>query len=199
MKCLKCKKTFKDTLDKCPFCHTKVNGSSDVDFKDNIELIEKMEQELSKTIELKTTKRKIRDNREVSLDETVAINVLNDNNFTLLDEINKQIDNINEEAQEELKKYDDSEIDVELPPERVAEIQNKLNALKVEYEKLATELKDVILMNITDSMQIEVLKLRYAQGLAWNDVINRMGYTERTIYRYHSKALAILDEIRYKN
>lgn len=113
MKCLKCKKTFKDTLDKCPFCHTKVNGSSDVDFKDNIELIEKMEQELSKTIELKTTKRKIRDNREVSLDETVAINVLNDNNFTLLDEINKQIDNINEEAQEELKKYDDSEIDVE--------------------------------------------------------------------------------------
>ena len=95
--------------------------------------------------------------------------------------------------------YDDSEIDVELPPERVAEIQNKLNALKSEYEKLATELKDVILMNITDSMQIEVLKLRYAQGLAWNDVINRMGYTERTIYRYHSKALAILDEIRYKN
>ena len=94
---------------------------------------------------------------------------------------------------------DDSEIDVELPPERVAEKQNKLNALKVEYEKLATELKDVILMNITDSMQIEVLKLRYAQGLAWNDVIIRMGYTERTIYRYHSKALAILDEIRYKN
>ena len=94
---------------------------------------------------------------------------------------------------------DDSEIDVELPPERVAEIQNKLNALKVEYEKLATELKDVILMNITDSIQIEVLKLRYAQGLAWNDVINRMGYTERTVYRYHSKALAILDEIRYKN
>ena len=94
---------------------------------------------------------------------------------------------------------DDSEIDVELPPERVAEIQNKLNALKVEYEKLATELKDVILMNITDSIQIEVLKLRYAQGLSWEDVISRMGYTERTVYRYHSKALAILDEIRYKN
>ena len=94
---------------------------------------------------------------------------------------------------------DDSEIEVELPPERVAKIQNKLNALKVEYEKLATELKDVILMNITDSIQIEVLKLRYAQGLSWEDVISRMGYTERTVYRYHSKALAILDEIRYKN
>ena len=113
MKCLKCNKTFKDTLDKCPFCHTKVNSSSDVDFKDNIELIEKMEQELSKTIELKTTKKKKRDVREVSLDETIAINVLNDNNFTLLDEINKQIDNINEEAQEELSKYDNTEFDAE--------------------------------------------------------------------------------------
>ena len=113
MKCLKCKKTFKDTLDKCPFCHTKVNSSSSIEFKDNIELIEKMEQELSKTIELKTTKRKIRDNREVSLDETIAINVLNDNNFSLLDEINKQIDDINQEAQAELKKEEDNNFDPE--------------------------------------------------------------------------------------
>lgn len=113
MKCLKCKKTFKDTLDKCPFCHTKVIRSSNVSFKENIDLIEKMEQELSKTIELKTTKKKKRDNREVSLDKTVAINVLNNNNFTLLDEINKQIEDINDEAKEELNEYDNHEVDVE--------------------------------------------------------------------------------------
>ncbi|MBR6821341.1 MAG: hypothetical protein IKM55_03865 [Bacilli bacterium] len=127
MKCLKCKKTFKDTLDKCPFCHTKVSNSSNDDFKEDIELIEKMEKELSKTIELKTTKRKLRDNREVSLDETVAINVLNDNNFTLLDEINKQIDNINEEAQEELSKYDNY-IDVE---EELASVESFKKRRKV--------------------------------------------------------------------
>ncbi len=78
-----------------------------------IDLIEKMEQELSKTIELKTTKKKKRDNREVSLDKTVAINIINNNNFTLLDEINKQIEDINDEAKEELSKYDDYELDVE--------------------------------------------------------------------------------------
>ena len=127
MKCLKCKKTFKDTLDKCPFCHTKVSNSSNDDFKEDIELIEKMEKELSKTIELKTTKRKLRDNREVSLDETVAINVLNDNNFTLLDEINKQIDNINEEAQEEISKYNNY-IDVE---EELASVESFKKRRKV--------------------------------------------------------------------
>ena len=94
---------------------------------------------------------------------------------------------------------DDSEIDVELPPERIAEIQNKINALKTEYEKLATELKDVILMNITDRKQIEVLKLRYAQSMTWEDVIAAMDFSSRSVYLFHSKALAILDEIRYKN
>lgn len=101
MKCLKCKKTFKDTLKKCPFCNTEVKQidvSSNDDFKEHIDLIEKMEDKLSKTIELKPTKRKKRDNRNVSLDQTIAINVLNENSLSLMDEINKQIDIINEEA-----------------------------------------------------------------------------------------------------
>ena len=61
-----------------------------------------MEQELSKTIELKATKSKKRDNREVSLDKTIAINLLNESNVTLLDEINKQIDDINEVKDQEI-------------------------------------------------------------------------------------------------
>lgn len=104
MKCLKCKKTFNDALDKCPFCHSKVkevDTTSNEEFKENIELIEKMEQELSKTIELKPTKKKRMDTGEVSLDKTVAINVLNNNNESLLDEINKQIDIMNEESRKE--------------------------------------------------------------------------------------------------
>lgn len=94
---------------------------------------------------------------------------------------------------------DDSEIEVKLPPERVAEIQIKLNTLKAEYEKIAAELKDSILMNICDEEQLMVLKLKYADGLSWDEVISEMGYSSRTVYRYHSKALQILDEIRYKN
>ena len=92
---------------------------------------------------------------------------------------------------------DTSEIEVELPPERVEEIQIKLNSMRVEYEKLATDLKDAILMNISDEEQLKVLKLRYTEGLGWDDVINAMGYSSRTVYRYHSKALVVLDSIRY--
>ena len=105
MKCLKCKKTFKDTLKKCPFCNTEVKQidvSSNDDFREHIDLIEKMEDKLSKTIELKPTKRKKRDNRNVNLDQTIAINVLNENSLSLMDEINKQIDTINEEANQDL-------------------------------------------------------------------------------------------------
>ena len=94
---------------------------------------------------------------------------------------------------------DASEIEVELPPKRVEEIQTKLNAMRAEYEKLATELKDAILMNISDEEQLKVLKLRYAEGLGWDEVIGKMYQSARTVYRYHSKSLAILDEIRYKN
>ena len=110
MRCLKCKKTFKKNLDKCPFCNTKVelDVSSNDDFKEHIELLEKMEKTLSDTKEFKITKNKKRDDGEVSLDETVAINVLNDNNTSLLDEINKQIDTINSEALEEQNKVDEN-------------------------------------------------------------------------------------------
>lgn len=104
MKCLKCNKTFKDTLNKCPFCQTKVEleHASNDDFKEHIDLIEKMEDQLSKTIELKPTKRKKRDNKEVNLDKTIAINldVLNENSLSLMDEINKQIDSMNEETKD---------------------------------------------------------------------------------------------------
>lgn len=114
MKCPKCDKSIKDNLDICPFCSTRVKSldvSSDDALKDNIELIEKMEEQLSKTIELKPTKKKIRDDSEVSLEETIAIGV--EHNNSLLDEINRQIDMLNEDAEkrpiykEDKDEYDD--------------------------------------------------------------------------------------------
>ena len=110
MKCLNCNKTFKDNLKKCPFCNAKVQEldiSSNDDFKEHIELLEKMDNQLSNTKEFKITNKKKRDDSEVALDETVAINVniLNDDNFSLIDEINKQIDDINREADIESDNY----------------------------------------------------------------------------------------------
>ena len=114
MKCPKCDKSIKDNLDICPFCSARVKSldvSSDDTLKENIELIEKMEEQLSKTIELKPTKKKIRDDSEVSLEETIAIGV--EHNNSLLDEINRQIDMLNEDAEkrpvykEDKDEYDD--------------------------------------------------------------------------------------------
>lgn len=146
MKCLTCKKTFKDTLDKCPFCHTKVentSNSSNEEFKDYIELIEKMEQELSKTIELKPTKKKKRDNSEVSLDKTVAINVLNDNNSSLLDEINKQIDKINEESKQEQTK------EITLPEEELTTLESFKKRRKILISTSIASLALIALMLIS--------------------------------------------------
>ena len=146
MKCLTCKKTFKDTLDKCPFCHTKVentSNSSNEEFKDYIELIEKMEQELSKTIELKPTKKKKRDNSEVSLDKTVAINVLNDNNSSLLDEINKQIDKINEESKQEQTK------EITLPEEELTTLESFKKRRKILILTSLASLALIVLMLIS--------------------------------------------------
>lgn len=101
MRCFKCDKTFDDKLEFCPFCDEKnqsLDTSSNEVFVDYIELIEKMQKALGDTKEIKNTKKKIRDNSEVSLDKTIAINI--DSNGTLMDEINKQIDTVNQESLE---------------------------------------------------------------------------------------------------
>ena len=68
MRCSKCDKTFDDKLEFCPFCDEKnqsLDTSSNEVFVDYIELIEKMEKALGDTEEIKTTKKKMRDNSEV--------------------------------------------------------------------------------------------------------------------------------------
>lgn len=113
MRCTNCDKTYKDNLEFCPFCNEKnqsLDTSSNDDFVDYIELIEKMEKALDDTTELKTTKKKVRDDSEVSLDKTIAINL--DSNSTLMDEINKQIESVNKESLEEKNDNEQSIIEV---------------------------------------------------------------------------------------
>lgn len=97
MKCLKCHKVFDDKIQDCPFCH-EINQSLDTlsDYESNENIIENKEKQLSKTMEVKPSKSKIRDDSEVSLDKTIAIGI--ENSDTLIDQINKQIDEMNEEV-----------------------------------------------------------------------------------------------------
>lgn len=89
-----------------------------------------------------------------------------------------------------------TEINESMPEEDIAAVQRKITAYKEEYEKLASELKSVILMNIEDENQLMVLKLRYAEGKDWSEVIGSMPYSDRYVYKFHSDALKILDEVR---
>ena len=89
-----------------------------------------------------------------------------------------------------------AEINESMPEEDIAAVQRKITAYKEEYEKLASELKSVILMNIEDENQLMVLKLRYAEGKDWSEVIGSMPYSDRYVYKFHSDALKILDEVR---
>lgn len=104
MKCPECGTDVFEDDKKCPSCGNKkflAEVSSNETFRNNLELLEKMEDNLSKTIELKTTKKKKIDESDVSLEETIAINAINQ---SLLDDINKQIDSINEDAKREEEK-----------------------------------------------------------------------------------------------
>mgnify|MGYP007069847606 CR=1 FL=1 len=95
MRCPKCDKFYSDMLDRCPFCH------ASKDFVDNRLEIKLKDGSLSK----------------LDVDKTIAINpsMLHDTKeFTLEDEIEKQIENINEEKildhshQDEVVIIDDS-------------------------------------------------------------------------------------------
>ena len=104
MKCPECGTDVFEDDKKCPSCGNKkflAEVSSNETFRNNLELLEKMEDNLSKTIELKTTKKKKIDESDVSLEETIAINAINQ---SLLDDINNQIDSINEDAKREEEK-----------------------------------------------------------------------------------------------
>lgn len=116
MRCFKCDKTYDDNLLECPFCNEQIDTESDDLFEEHIELLEDMEEKLSDTKEFIPINIKRRDDGEASLDETIAINL--QHNDSLIDEINKQIDEMNEEA----TISEEKEVD---QVEQVEELNNK--------------------------------------------------------------------------
>lgn len=116
MRCFKCDKTYDDNLLECPFCNEQIDTESDNLFEEHIELLEDMEEKLSDTKEFIPINIKRRDDGEASLDETIAINL--QHNDSLIDEINKQIDEMNEEATISEEKEEDQ-------VEQVEELNNK--------------------------------------------------------------------------
>ncbi len=108
MKCSKCGSLVDDSVEKCPVCNTNnvlLESTSNYAFVNS-----------NSNKRIKNTKRKKIEDGDPSFDKTIAISI--NNNETLLDEINKQIDLVNREALNE-----------NILVEKVNDVDNELNTL----------------------------------------------------------------------
>lgn len=102
MKCLKCDKEFEDGLSNCPFCGQEVEntGMEMPQLKKDDE-----EENTEVTKEIASLSPDEEDTESSELDKTVSISSLSDTkelkDLSLIDDINKQIDTINEEENKE--------------------------------------------------------------------------------------------------
>lgn len=77
--------------------------------------------------------------------------------------------------------------------------KEKLKKLMKEYSELSGSLKNDVILNIDDPNQLAILKMRYEKHMSWSEIIHGTYLSERSVFRYHKDALAILDEKRYPN
>ena len=102
MKCLKCDKEFEDGLSNCPFCGQEVENTE----MEMPQLKKDDEEENTEvTKEIASLSPDEEDTESSELDKTVSISSLSDTkelkDLSLIDDINKQIDTINEEENKE--------------------------------------------------------------------------------------------------
>lgn len=117
MKCLKCDKEFEDGLSNCPFCGQEVENTE----MEMPQLKKDDEEENTEvTKEIASLSPDEEDTESSELDKTVSISSLSDTkelkDLSLIDDINKQIDTINEEENKE-----DVEINEEYKEENAKE------------------------------------------------------------------------------
>ncbi len=148
MKCLKCGMEVKETSTICPFCGSSI-GKPKVNNREEelVELpvlksaskapvLEEKDNDMLNSLAEKF------DKEDVSLEKTRTIKPIEDNNeFSLLNDINKQIETVNEEAKEEVKE----EVKVAEPKE-ITSLETKESVNKRTKVLLATALIVVVLV-----------------------------------------------------
>lgn len=104
MKCLKCGKEYDDELEACPICNQEDDIISDMDLpqlkSDNLMDGSNVEVELP-------------DDSSLDMDKTISITSIDndkDDNLSLIDDINKQIDNVNEEVEQKEELQNDNKM-----------------------------------------------------------------------------------------
>lgn len=71
---------------------------------------------------------------------------------------------------------------------RIDELERELIKQREQLIKCFTELNRQIVL-LDDEKEKYVLHFRYIKGLGWNEIADRMGYSERWIHKIHGRAL----------
>lgn len=85
--------------------------------------------------------------------------------------------------------------------DRVARLAVKIADKEKEYMGLREELlqkrSEVVetILSVSDDKQSQLLYLRYARGMKWEDIADEMGYYLRHIHRIHGHALLAVQKI----
>lgn len=74
------------------------------------------------------------------------------------------------------------------------EIDGKLAQLAA----VKTEIVDVI-YKLDDSVQRQILLMRYIQGRSWSEIAGAVGYERRYVFKIYAKALKKIDDILEKD
>ena len=67
-------------------------------------------------------------------------------------------------------------------------LKDRMIRQMIELSEVYDEISSVI-MKVEDPLYRKILIFRYLDGMVWNDIADRVGYSARNIYRKHSEAI----------
>lgn len=83
----------------------------------------------------------------------------------------------------------------------VFDLQKDIDDLRRQYDEVKTHIQKFTL----DGRHIQILELRYLQGMSFSDIAKQMGYCYDHVQRQHARAIKVFEEylnqngIKYQN
>ena len=70
-------------------------------------------------------------------------------------------------------------------------LKDRMIGQLIELSEVYDEISSAI-MKVEDPFYRKILMLRYLDGMVWDEIADRVGYSSRNIYRKHAEALKVI-------